>query len=66
MFCTEKEILISKEIAVKSKKPYIYNGRCANLSISEKEKLSSQFKERGIYPSIRLNIAKVLKAGRKF
>ncbi|MGC8554822.1 MAG: glutamate--tRNA ligase [Candidatus Acidulodesulfobacterium sp.] len=61
-FCTEEEILTAKEIAVKSKKPYIYNGRCANLSNSEKEKLSSQFKERGIYPSIRLNIAKVLKA----
>ena len=65
-FCTEKEILMSKEIAVKSKKPYIYNGRCANLSSYEKEKLSGQFKERGIYPSIRLNIAKVLKAGGNF
>ena len=61
-FCTEEEILKAKEIAVKSKKPYIYNGRCANIAGSEKEKLSSQFKERGIYPSIRLNIAKVLKA----
>ena len=65
-FCTEEEILTAKEIAVKSKKPYIYNGRCANLTISEKEKLSSRFKERGIYPSIRLNIAKVLKSAGNF
>jgi glutamyl-tRNA synthetase len=60
-YCTEEEILKSKEIAVKSKKPYIYNGRCANLSSGEKEKLSLSFKEKGLYPSIRLNIAQVLR-----
>ncbi len=65
-FCTEEEILKSKEIAVKSKKPYIYNGRCANLSSGEKEKLSLSLKEKGLYPSIRLNIAKVLKINPSF
>ena len=65
-FCTEEEILKSKEIAVKSKKPYIYNGRCANLSSGEKEKLSLSLKEKGLYPSIRLNIAKVLKMNPSF
>ena len=60
-FCTEEEILKSKEIAVKSKKPYIYNGRCANLSSGEKEKLRLSLSEKGLYPSIRLNVAQVLK-----
>ncbi len=65
-FCTEEEILKSKEIAIKSKKPYIYNGRCANLSSSEKEKLSFSLKEKGLYSSIRLNIAQVLRMDPSF
>ncbi|MDA8158724.1 MAG: glutamate--tRNA ligase [Deltaproteobacteria bacterium] len=65
-FCTEEEILKSKEIAVRSKKPYIYNGRCANLSSGEKEKLSLSFKEKGLYPSVRLNIAQVLRMAPSF
>ena len=65
-FCTEEEILKSKEIAVKSKRPYIYNGRCANLSAGEKEKLSLSLKEKGLYPSIRLNIAQVLRMDSSF
>ena len=65
-FCTEEEILKSKEIAVKSKKPYLYNGRCANLSSGEKEKLMLNFKEKRIYPSVRLNIAKVLRTVESF
>jgi glutamyl-tRNA synthetase len=65
-FCTEEEILKSKEIAIKSKKPYIYNGRCANLSSGEKEKLSLNFKGKGLYPSIRLNIAQVLRMDSSF
>ena len=65
-FCTEEEILKSKEIAIKSKKPYIYNGRCANLSSGEKEKLSFSLKEKGLYPSIRLNIAQVLRTNPSF
>ncbi len=65
-FCTEEEILKSKEIAIKSKKPYIYNGRCANLSSGEKEKLSFSLKEKGLYSSIRLNIAQVLRMDPSF
>jgi glutamyl-tRNA synthetase len=65
-FCTEEEILKSKEIAIRSKKPYIYNGRCANLTCGEKERLSLRFKEKGLYPSIRLNIARVLKTDSNF
>ena len=65
-FCTEEEILKSKEIAIKSKKPYIYNGRCANLSSGEKEKLGFSLKEKGLYPSIRLNIAQVLRMDSSF
>ena len=65
-FCTEEEILKSKEIAIKSKKPYIYNGKCANLSSGEKEKLSFSLKEKGLYPSIRLNIAQVLRTNPSF
>ncbi len=60
-YCKEDEILKSKEIAVNSKKPYIYNGKCLNISQSEKEKLKAIFKEKGIYPSIRLNIAEILR-----
>ena len=59
-FCTQEEILKSKELAIKSKRPYIYNGRCAELSPIEKESLRLSLKEKGRYPSIRLNIAKVL------
>jgi glutamyl-tRNA synthetase len=65
-FCSEEEILKSKEIAIKSKKPYIYNGRCANLSPAEKENLRFSLKEKGLTPSIRLNIAKVLSADSDF
>ncbi len=65
-FCTEDEILKSKEIAIKSKRPYIYNGRCTNLSAEEKEKLSLSFKQKGLYPSIRLNVAQVLRINPRF
>ncbi|MHB8232173.1 MAG: glutamate--tRNA ligase [bacterium] len=65
-FCTQEEILKSKEIAIKSKKPYIYNGRCSELSSDEKEEFLLRFKEKGLYPSIRLNIANVLKRGSGF
>lgn len=60
-FCTQEEILKSREIAIRSKKPYIYNGRCASLSPAEKEALRLRLKSVGLYPSVRLNIAHVLK-----
>lgn len=58
-FCTEEDILKSKELAIRSKKPYIYDARCLHLSTSEIKTLRGQFKKRGVSPSIRLNIAKI-------
>ncbi len=58
-FCTEEDILKSKELAIKSKKPYIYGGRCLHLSSEEKEEFRFKLKDKGLYPSIRLNIVKI-------
>ncbi|MDA8272919.1 MAG: glutamate--tRNA ligase [Deltaproteobacteria bacterium] len=58
-FCDEEDILKSKKLAIRSKKPYIYGGRCLHLSPEEKEEFRSKFKEKGLYPSIRLNIIKI-------
>ncbi len=58
-FCDEEDILKSKKLAIRSKKPYIYSGRCLHLSPEEKEEFRSKFKKKGLYPSIRLNIIKI-------
>ncbi len=58
-FCAEEDILKSKELAVKSKKPYIYSGRCLYLSPEEKEKSRLKLKENGFHPSIRVNVLKI-------
>lgn len=57
-YCTEEEIIKSKELAIKSKKPFIYNGKCLHLSPREADDYRLKFKEKGLYPSIRLNILK--------
>ncbi|MCL4321045.1 MAG: glutamate--tRNA ligase [Deltaproteobacteria bacterium] len=58
-FCNEEDILKSKELAIRSKKPYIYDGRCLHLSPTEKEEFRSKLKEKGLEPSIRINILKI-------
>ncbi len=58
-FCDEEDILKSKELAIRSKKPYIYSGRCLHLSPEEKEEFRSKLKKRGLYPSIRINVLKI-------
>ncbi|HEC24887.1 MAG TPA: glutamate--tRNA ligase [bacterium] len=60
-FCTRKDILKSKELAIKSKKPYVYNGKCHKLSSEERKILRSELKENNLSPSIRLSVANVLK-----
>ncbi len=58
-FCTEEELLISKELSINLKKPYIYNGRCLHLNNSEKENLRKKLADAGLSPSIRLNMLKL-------
>ncbi|RZD14090.1 MAG: glutamate--tRNA ligase [Candidatus Acidulodesulfobacterium ferriphilum] len=58
-FCDEEDILKSKELAIRSKKPYIYSGRCLHLSPEEKEEFRSKLKKRGLHPSIRINVLKI-------
>ncbi len=65
-FCTQEDILKSKELAIKSKKPYIYDGRCLSISSAEKKNLGIFFAEKGLRPSVRLNIAEVLKKNYDF
>ncbi|MHB1664584.1 MAG: glutamate--tRNA ligase, partial [bacterium] len=58
-FCTEEELLRSKELSINLKKPYIYNGRCLHLNNSEKENLRKKLADAGLSPSIRLNMLKL-------
>jgi glutamyl/glutaminyl-tRNA synthetase len=58
-FCTEEELLRSKELSINLKKPYIYNGRCLHLNNSEKENLRKKLADAGLSPSRRLNIMKL-------
>lgn len=58
-FCTEKEILKSKELAIKTKKPYVYNQRCLRINAEEKDRLRKESEEKGINPSLRLNVMKI-------
>ncbi|RZD15942.1 MAG: glutamate--tRNA ligase [Candidatus Acididesulfobacter guangdongensis] len=58
-FCTEEELLRSKELSISLKKPYIYNGRCLHLSGAEKENLRKKLADAGLVPSIRLNMLKL-------
>ncbi len=58
-FCTEEELLRSKELSINLKKPYIYNGRCLHLSGVEKENLRKKLADSGLVPSIRLNMMKL-------
>jgi glutamyl-tRNA synthetase len=58
-FCTEEELLRSKELSINLKKPYIYNGRCLNLNSDEKENLRKKLADAGLVPSIRLNMLKL-------
>ncbi len=57
-FCTEKDLLKSKELAIKAKKPYIYSGRCRNLNDEEKAVLRKKLEEEDLSPSIRFNTVK--------
>lgn len=57
-FCTEEELLKSKELAIRNKKPYIYNGRCLHISDIEKDNLRKKLEGKGLPPSIRLNTLK--------
>jgi glutamyl-tRNA synthetase len=58
-FCTEEELLRSKELSINLKKPYIYNGRCLHLNGAEKENLRKKLADAGLVPSIRLNMLKL-------
>lgn len=58
-FCTEEELLRSKELSINLKKPYIYNGRCLHLNGAERENLRKKLADAGLAPSIRLNMLKL-------
>ncbi len=54
-YCSEEEILKSRELSIKSGRPYIYNGRCLKLGPDEKSTLTEKYRKMGIRPSIRLH-----------